>query len=154
MIPLSFDEMDAPYSDVPSSNNEHDSVHEVAPVLLADSGPTTLTTTAAKFLLHLQEGRRVCQFALTDVIDTCNAMCIQVVNGLQQEIWETCVQANVDIDGIEGLGDILSRQPPHLFEGVNTIYRFQKFCVDHFDCLLSYIYRYESAKIEISGHTL
>ena len=92
----------------------HDSVHDVAPVLTvrrSDSGPSSLTTIAANFLLHLQEGRRVSQVALTDVIDRCNVMCTHIVNDIKQEIREKCAQAKVDIDSIEGLEDVLSRQP-------------------------------------------
>ena len=84
----------------------HDNVHDVAPVLTvrrSDSGPSSLTTIAANFLLHLQEGRRVSQVALTDVIDRCNVMCTHIVNDIKQEIREKCAQAKVDIDSIEGL---------------------------------------------------
>ena len=78
-----------PSSIVALGDNEHDTcanVHEMPPVPLSESGPTSLTTNAAKFLLHLQEGRRVSQVALTDVIDTCNALCTHVVNGFKQEV--------------------------------------------------------------------
>ena len=106
----------------------------VVPVSHSDPGPNP-TTRAAKFLLHLREGRKVSEVALIDVIDTCNAMCMHVLNNFKQEIREKCTQANVDMEILE---DILRREPPHLFEGVNTIYRFHKFCVDHFGCLVCF----------------
>jgi len=105
----------------------------------SDSGPSSQTTRAARFLLHLREGHRISQVALTDVMDTCNVMCTHIVNDLKQEVREKFVQANLDIDRIEGLEDVLSRPPPHPFEGVNTTYRFEKFCVDHLSCLVSCI---------------
>lgn len=58
-------------------------------------------------------------------------MCTHIVNDLKQVVREKFVQANLDIDRIEGLEDVLSRPPPYPFEGGNTTYRFEKFCVDH-----------------------
>ena len=118
------------------------SVQEATPlwtVPLSESGPSSQITRAAKFLLHLREGRRVSQVALTDVIDFCNEMSTQAVNDVKQEVLVKCIQANVGICSIEGLEDVLSRKPLHPFEGVDTIYRLEKFCVDHFGCLVSFI---------------
>ena len=111
MIPgSSIGEEDTPTSVNAAIINDDDeavtSVHEVAPVLtvpMSDSGPISQSTRAAKFLLQLREGRRVSEVALTDVIDTCNVMCTQLVNDLKQEIREKYVQANVDIASIKGL---------------------------------------------------
>ena len=64
-------------------------------------------------------------------------MCTHIVNDIKQEIREKCAQAKVDIDSIEGLEDVLSRQPPHPFERVETIYRFQKYCADHLGYFVS-----------------
>ena len=47
-------------------------------------------------------------------------MCTYMVNYFKQEIREKCVQANLDIGTIQGLEDVLSRQPPHPFEGVEV----------------------------------
>lgn len=110
-------------------DNEHDTVADAPAVQMSDSGPISQTTRAAKFLLHLREGRRVSQVALTDMIDMCNVMCTHIVDDLKQEIREKCAQVNVSIEGLE---DALSRSPPHPFEGVETIYKLKTFCVDHF----------------------
>ena len=120
-----------------NDDHEHDitSVQETTPlqtVPMSESGPTSQITRAAKFLLYLREGRRVAQVALTDVIDFCNVMSTQAVNDVKQEVLVKCVQANVDICRIEYLEDVLSRKPLHPFKGVDTIYRLEKFCVDHF----------------------
>ena len=107
-------------------------------VQMSDSGPSSRAIRAAKFLLHLREGRRVSQVALTDMIDMCNVICTHIVNDLKQEIQEKCAQVNGNIDSIDGLQDVLSRSPPHPFEGVDTIYRFQKFCANNFGYLVSF----------------
>ena len=121
----------------PDATSVHEGRHEVAPVL-RDSGPSLQTINAAKFFLRLREGHRVSQVALTDVMGSCHEMCTYMVNCFKQEIREKCVQANLDTGTIQALEDVLSRQPPHPFEGVNTTYRFEKFCVDHFSCLVSF----------------
>lgn len=115
----------------------HEGRHEVAPVL-RDSGPSLQTINAAKFLLRLREGHSVSQVTLTDVMGSCHEMCTYMVNCFKQEICEICVQANLDTGTIQGLENVLSRQPPHPFEAVNTTYRFEKFYVDHFSCLVSF----------------
>ena len=138
----SANEVDIPsFVDASLDDDEPASVHnELAPTHMVPlSGPSLQTTRAAKFLLHLREGRRVSQVALTDVMGTCNMMCMQAVNDLKQEVREKCAQANVDIGSIAGLEDVLSKQPPHPFEGVNTTYRFEQFCVQHFSCLVSFV---------------
>ena len=102
----------------------HEGRHEVAPVL-RDSEPSLQTINAAKFL-WLREGHKVSQVALPDVMGSCHEMCTYMVNCFKQETGT-----------IQGLEDVLTRQPPHLFEGVNTTYRFEK-SFWPFNCLVSF----------------
>ena len=98
-----FDEYDARVFDTSTSGST--SVPEFAPVVSlpqSDPGPSS-TTRAAKFLLHLREGRKVSEVALIDVIDICNAMCRHVVSNFKQEIREKCTQANVDVELLEDI---------------------------------------------------
>ncbi len=88
-------------------------------------------TQAAKFLLQLREGYRVSQVALLSIMHTCNEMCIQAGNGVKQEIKDRLAKANICTDVIDDI------TVPHPFEGVNTIYLFEKYCVEHFNYLVS-----------------
>jgi hypothetical protein len=99
-----------------------------------DNGHVTsspsLQTQAAKFLLQLRESYRVPQVALLNVIHTCNEMCTQTGNDIKQEIKDRLLKANICTDIID------DATVPHPFEGVNTIYLFEKYCVEHFNCLV------------------
>lgn len=92
----------------------------------------SLPTRAAKFLLQLREGYRVSQVALLNILHTCNEMCVQAGNGIKQEIKDRLIKANIDTNIID---DIVVAHP---FEKVNSIYLLEKYCVDHFNCLVSF----------------
>ena len=89
---------------------------------------------AAELLLHLREGRRLSQVALTDVITTCKSVCIEVIHEFKQELREVCLQKDLDPACME---DLLSKCPPNPFHEVDSIYRLEKFCVNHFNCVVS-----------------
>lgn len=93
-----------------------------------------LLTQAAKFLLHLREGCRISEVAMTTVMEKCNQICTRVVNDVVLEIIDGLMQSNIDPHIIE---DVLSNPVPNPFEGVDTIYRFEKYCIDHLNCLVS-----------------
>lgn len=96
----------------------------------------TRSTRAAKYLLKLREGYKVSEVALIDIIGTCKEMCMEVDSDLKLAITERLTQANIGTDIIE---DILNEPVPHPFEGVDTIFLFEKFCVDHLNCLVGYL---------------
>ncbi len=89
----------------------------------------------AKVILHLREGRKVSQVAVNDVVQISNEMCTKAINHLKQEIRDTLLQANTD-SVCDSITDILDRPVPHLFEGVQSTYRFEKFCVQELGCLV------------------
>ena len=101
------------------------------PAQLLDSGRQVQGIKAAELLLNLREGRRVSQVALMDIVDSCKSICTQVIDDLKSELQQTCLERNIDISRME---DILSKPCPNPFEEVDTMYRFEKFCVDHLDC--------------------
>lgn len=92
---------------------------------------------ATKFLLHLREGRDISQAALIDVMESCSIMCTQQVNNMKLEVRQKLIKANIDISSISGLEDVLNEQPSHPFEGIDTIYLFEKYCADHLGCVVS-----------------
>lgn len=83
---------------------------------------------AAKFLLKLREGYKVFQVALLDIINTFSDMWAEAHKCMQQRL----IQAGVDPLIMENLP--ICQMP---FDGVDTIYQFEKFCVENFDCLVS-----------------
>ena len=95
------------------------------------------TIKAAKLLLHLREGRNISQAALIDVMENCHILCAQQVNNLKHEVRQKLIQANIDISSINGLEDVLNEQPSHPFEGIDTIYLFEKYCADHLGYVVS-----------------
>ena len=92
------------------------------------------TDKAAKFLLNLRENRRVSQVTLKDVIETCHTLFTESTSNLKDTIREKLIQENVDVNVID---NVLQQPTESPFEAVSTIYRFEKYCVDHFDCLVS-----------------
>lgn len=93
----------------------------------------SIRSKAAKFLLRLREGHKVSQVALMEVISTFNEMWGQACKSLKDTIKERLTQAKVDPQIVE---DIPVSCP---FDGVDTIYLFEKFCVENFNCIVSYV---------------
>ena len=94
---------------------------------------------AVKYLLHLREGHKVSQVALMDIIAMCNEMCMEVGKNIQLDIQEKRTEANVEKGIIE---NVLSNPVHHPFEDVNTIYRYENFCVNHLNCLVCYMHAF------------
>lgn len=100
-----------------------------------DSNPETMRVKAAKFLLKLREGHKVSQTALVDIISTSNEMCAMACASFKQDIKKRLEQANVDPNVVE---EVSYNYP---FDGMDTIYKLEKFCVENFNCVVS-IYRH------------
>lgn len=96
----------------------------------------TRELTAAKFLLNLREGHRVSQVALADVINGCQLLCSQTVSYLKEEVFQRLHANPPDMNDLEELFDDF----PLLFENVQTQYRLNKFCVDHFNLVVCWTY--------------
>jgi len=102
---------------------------------------------AAKFILHLREGRQVTQVALADIKEGCNKLCNEAVKELQTEVKAKLESAGIDCDSVDGLNDSLCKEVD-LFENVGSNYLFEKFCIDHFGYLVStHNYSYSVYKV-------
>ena len=99
----------------------------------------TTAVSAAKFLLHLREGRLISQVAVADVIAGCKSLCKKSVEKLRYGVKEKLLQAGIDPETIDGLDDVLFEDPDPFHE-VNTNYQFEKFCADHFNYLVCTLY--------------
>lgn len=60
---------------------------------------TPLPTQAAKLLLHLREGHRVSQVALTTVMEKSNEMCTRVASDVLLDVKDRLISANIDTGG-------------------------------------------------------
>ena len=91
---------------------------------------------AAQFILQLREGRQVSQVAIADIKEGCNKLCSETVKTLQAKIRGQLSTAGINCDSVPGLNDTLSMDVD-IFEGINSNYLFEKFCVDRFGCVVS-----------------
>ena len=92
----------------------------------------SIDSSAAKFL---REGRQISQIAIADVVDGCNSLCNQALKEYQMKIKSDLVSAGVNCS-IPPLIDSLSVNVD-LFKRVKNNYLFEKFCMEHFGCLVS-----------------
>lgn len=94
----------------------------------------SIDVSAAKFLLHMREGRQVLQVAIADIIAGCNSLCNQALKEFQTKLKGDLVNAGIDCTQLPGLADSVNVD---LFESVKSNYLFEKFCMEHFGCLVS-----------------
>lgn len=90
------------------------------------------TLAAAKMLLQLREGHQVSQVALTEVVSGCGLLCNLA---FQQMKADMCKFLNCTEEGVTFHVDVKVYDP---FHNVDTNYLFEKYCVDHLGCLVSY----------------
>jgi hypothetical protein len=91
----------------------------------------SIDVSAGKFLLHMREGRQVSQVAIADIIAGCNSLCNQA---LKAKLKGDLVNSGIDCTQLPGLADSVNVD---LFENVKSNYLFEKFCMEHFGCLVS-----------------
>ena len=106
----------------------------------------TTEVSAAKFLLHMREGRHISQVAVADVIAGYKSLYKQSVEKLRYSVKEKLLQAEIDPETIDGVDSVLCEDPDP-FQEIGTNYCFEKFCADHFDylvctCMHPYKYQY------------
>lgn len=67
-------------------------------------------------------------------------MCARVVNDVMLDVKDR-ILCESSIDDTNIIENILFNCPiPNPFEGVDTMHRFEKYCVDHFNCLVSFLF--------------
>ena len=81
----------------------------------------SMDTAAAKFILHVREGRQVSQVAIADIISGCNSLCNQAVKKIQANIRSKLESVGIDCSLVDGLNESLSVDV-NLFEKVKSNY--------------------------------
>lgn len=89
------------------------------------------TVTAAKMLLQLREGHQVSQVAISEIVSCCKSLCNQAVNELKGDIIAALNPSGQDIS-------LVLNKDYDPFKNIDTNYLFEKFCVDHLGCLVSF----------------
>ena len=97
----------------------------------------TQSIAEAKFLLKLREGHPVSQVALTEVVNGCQTLFEQAIEGLREKTFQTLFNSGIDPSNVDGLDDLFL-EFPRLFQAVGTQYRLNKFCVEHFSVVVSF----------------
>ena len=120
----------------PSNTHAHDSSTSTSP-------GSSMDISAAKFLLHMREGRQTSQIAIGDIITGCNNLCNQALKALQTKLKSELVCAGIDCSVLPSLTDGVNVD---LFENVKTNYLFEKYCTEHFGCLVSTCIQFISAQ--------
>lgn len=92
--------------------------------------------TALKFLLQLREGRQVSQAVVSDAIDGCRTLCKETAHELKKSVRLSLASAGISVEGASGKAHVLA-QDLDPFKGVDTNYLYEKFCIEHFGCLVS-----------------
>lgn len=95
------------------------------------------TVMAAKMLLQLREGCQVSQVAISEIVSSCRSICSRALDSLKHDI-VTALKAceperEVDLS-------LVLNKDYDVFQKIDTNYRFEKFCVEHLDCLVSIIH--------------
>ena len=103
----------------------------------------SIDVSAAKFLLHMREGRQVSQVAIADIIVGCNTLCNQALKEFQTKLRSDIMNAGIECSQLPSLADSVNID---LFESVKSNYLFEKFCMEHFGCLVS---AYNNTYIEL-----
>lgn len=103
----------------------------------ADSREHLQTVTAAKFLLQLREGRQISQVAISDVTTGCKTLCKQTADEIKEGVKATLASAGISCGSIPRLTNVLDTEPDP-FRNIDSSYRFEKFCVEHLGCLVSW----------------
>lgn len=116
------------------STDVEGSIHDFAS--RADSMTNLHLRTAAKLLLQLKEGRQVSQAAVSDMIDGCKTLCKQTIDEFKEGVRLSLASAGIDIESVPGMSNVLSRDP-NPFQGIDTTYLYEKFCIEHLGCLVS-----------------
>ena len=125
-------------------------------LLLYDAGrrnsPTpsnSIGVSAAKFLLHMREGRQVSQIAIADIIAGCNSLCNQALTRIPNKVRSDLISSGIDCNPLPSLTDNFHVD---LFGNIKSNYLFEKYCVEHFGCLVSlcrFIYMFTILYIEL-----
>lgn len=92
----------------------------------------SIDVSAAKFLLHMREGRQVSQVAITDIIVGCNTLCNQALKEFQTKLRSDIMNAGIECSQLPSLADSVN-----INLCVKSNYLFEKFCMEHFGCLVS-----------------
>ena len=119
-------------------NPFHNGCFSTTPSDTLACGPSTpgssMDISAAKFLLHMREGRQTSQIAISDIIAGCNSLCNQALKEFQAKVRRDIVSIGIDFSLLPSLTDDVNVD---LFESVKNNYLFEKFCTEHFGCLVS-----------------
>ena len=94
----------------------------------------SMDISAAKFLLHMREGRQISQIAIGDIISGCNRLCNEALKEFQAKIKRDLVNMGIDYSPLPSLTEGVDVD---LFEKVKNNYLFEKYCTEHFGCLVS-----------------
>ena len=92
---------------------------------------------AAKFLLCLREGHQISQVAIQDIVSGTRTMCHSSVEKVKEDVKKALSNACVSCESIPGLQDVLDKDYDN-FEGIDTNYLYEKFCLEHFGIVVSF----------------
>ena len=88
---------------------------------------------AARFLLTLREGRQISQAAIDDVISGCKSLCQHTIMAMKGKVLDHVAEAGIELPGLHDIID--TKYNP--FDGIDTNYLFERFCVEHLGYLVS-----------------
>lgn len=89
---------------------------------------------AARFLLTLREGRQISQAAINDVVSGCKSLCQHTIVAMKGKVLDHVAEAGIELPGLHDIID--TKYNP--FDGIDTNYLFERFCVEHLGCLVSH----------------
>ena len=126
--------------------------------LTQDCGPTQLpvsisrqTRSSTHFnqtmtaLLQLREGHQVSQVTISKIVSRCRLLCNQAVNALNGNV---ITLLNRSGQMCEDLGLVLNKDADP-FTNIDTNYLFEKFCVDHLGCLVSFWHKVHNCNVHV-----
>ena len=86
-----------------------------------------------QILLTLREGRQISEAAIDDVISGCKSLCQHTIMAMKGKVLDHVAEAGIELPGLHDIID--TKYNP--FDGIDTNYLFERFCVEHLGCLVS-----------------
>ena len=89
------------------------------------------------FLLMLREDKQVSQVAITEIVKKCRSLCQQTFTSTVNEIKRVLSNADINIDDVPELSNILDDIAPDYFHGIDTSYLLEEYARKHMKYVVS-----------------
>ena len=91
----------------------------------------------ATFLLMLREDKQVSQVAITEIVQKCRSLCEQTFTSTASEIKRVLSNADINVDDVPELSNILDNNAPDFFHGIDTSYLLEEYARKHMNYVVS-----------------